>query len=110
MRLQVPVAVNTKSPENNFKNIDIILKQLFTIVNGNIDFGNMGGKILTATRTSGDASTDVAVVHNLGRVPNYYVVLRSKGAAVSDGATAWDANNIYVRLSTQDSQVTLLII
>ena len=91
-------------------------------VNGGLDFGqssqtpstytgNMSG--VWATAIAPGANVEFAVPHNLGRIPNGYLIFWSSVAAIlyqgPTTGTAWTTSNIYVKSSVNAAQFGIFI-
>ena len=70
--------------------------------------GNIDGDRLDDI-TVGTAETTIA--HNLGRTPlEGFVLIRNLGEVIYRGSTAWTDTNIFLRASTEDTIISLLLI
>lgn len=68
----------------------------------------LGGLIVPAT--FGAANTELAVIHNLGYVPNGYLVIQnSNGGVIYTSTTAATATTIYLKSTVASTAVTLIV-
>jgi hypothetical protein len=83
----------------------------FGDLTNNRDFSqNIVGWYASVT-SPGIADTEFAVPHNLGRVPNGWLVLsKSNAGVVYKGATAWTSSNIYLKDSGISDVLLLFIV
>jgi len=88
-------------------------RNMFNSVN-NLSFGavgeqgNMGGILCNATAVT--ANTDVAVKHNLNRVPQGYIVSGTSVAAhIFTGTATWTQTNIYLQSNTENTKFTVFV-
>ena len=59
------------------------------------------------------ANTDTTITHNLGRIPNGYIQIRSRGGTVYDastGTTNWTATTMVLRDTAAGDVVSLIIL
>lgn len=92
-------------------------EDLYKLTNRNISFGhgvntldqNIDGAMVNVPDT-GPATTDFAVVHNLGRVPLFYDI-KSKNAAgdIYKGTIAWTTTTAYFQSTVAHLNVTFFI-
>lgn len=68
----------------------------------------LGGTIVTYT-SNGVANTQDSVAHNLGYVPQGYIVIGISAAANVYTSIAADANNLYLKCSVASVNITLLV-
>lgn len=69
----------------------------------------LGGTILPYT-SNATADTQDTVAHNLGYIPNGFIVINSdKAAKVYKGSTAWTATNIYLKCDVTSAATSLLV-
>jgi hypothetical protein len=91
--------------------------KLYQLFSRNISFGhgvdtgdqNIDGKMVNVPNI-GPATTDFAVVHNLGRVPLFYDI-KSKNAAgdIYKGTTPWTTTTAYFQSTVANLNVTFFI-
>lgn len=82
-------------------NTDRALRELYD--------GISGGRQITLT-SNGTANTEDTVVHDLGRVPRGFLVIKQdKAASVYDSGTAWTQSRIYIKTSVATVALTLWI-
>jgi len=90
--------------------------QVARILNGNLSFGNGvdrdnldGVWVSVLTPTPGD--TDFTVVHNLGRVPVGYLLMRSDlPSLIYDGSVIATTTELTLRNATDGANIVLFII
>lgn len=71
--------------------------------------GISGGRQISLT-SNGVANTEDTVVHDLGRVPRGFLVIKAdKAGNVYDSGTAWTQSRIYVKSSAATMALTLWI-
>lgn len=62
--------------------------------------------ILKQTADTGTADTEYTVTHNLGYVPDHFLVVSvDKGAVIYKSATAWTSNAAYFKASVANTNV-----
>ena len=94
--------------------IEYLFMQLFHQLDlgscsANSKAGNFNALYVAMTDT-GNANTEFTVAHTLGRIPvGYIVTYIDKGGVIYDSGTAWTASNFYLKCSTANTKVTLLI-
>ncbi len=71
--------------------------------------GISGGRQITLT-SNGTPNTEDTVVHDLGRVPRGFLVIKQdKAASVYDSGTAWTQSRMYVKTSVASVATTFWI-
>ena len=111
-----PYAQPVKDVEVNAA-LQNIWQQLARVLNANISFGNptagpdnMKGAWFDGTTPVG-ANTDFTVTHNLGYIPQgWLVIFQDKAASVYQGATTWTDTQIFLRCNTASVHVRLFVI
>lgn len=61
---------------------------------------------------TGNANTEFAVVHNMGRVPTGYILVKTSIAAnvyTSTGGTAWSTTAIYLKADAANAAITVIV-
>ncbi len=67
------------------------------------------GYVCSVTDT-GTVNTEFSVTHNLGVVPDgYLVAYKDKAGDIYDGDTAWDGSKIYLKASTASMSIKVLV-
>lgn len=69
---------------------------------------NFKAQVVSATIAPG--ATDTAIRHKLGTVPYGRIIVRGASNDIIDGATAWTAENIYLRCTGAFPQLITIII
>lgn len=95
----------------------IIWEEIARAINGNLSFGtfdggpdNMAGSWFDGV-SPGAANTDFPVVHNLGRVPQGWILINiDKAAIIYKGVTAWTDTTIYLRSNAVTTAVRLFVV
>lgn len=63
--------------------------------------------------TPSTAAEELKIAHDLGRVPNGYIIVIRPYTGGSlfhgKGATTWDTVNLYLKFSTTDTELTLAV-
>ncbi len=105
--------------ENYIRDLDDDISSLFTALQRRIRFGdatdgkaseNIAGEFQVYT-SNGTADTEDAVAHTLGSIPKGFLVINiDKGGVVYDSGTAWTSSNIYLKVTTISTAVTLFLI
>ena len=113
--MQIRRRVKTARPETEFdKNLEQELLsfsiELSNILNGGVNFpDNFDAEILSVA-DSGTANTEFTVSHTLKRVPIGFIVLNiNKAGVVYDSGTAWTTSAIYLKCSTANTVIKLLV-
>ncbi|MEM2986952.1 MAG: hypothetical protein QXV60_02520, partial [Nitrososphaerota archaeon] len=61
-------------------------------------------------RTNETPDTEDTIFHNLGRIPRGFIVVKnSNGGVVYNGMTDWTTTAIYLRCTTANNEVTILV-
>lgn len=61
---------------------------------------------------TGNADTEFAVAHNMGRIPAGYIVVKTSIAAnvyTSTGGTAWSTTAIYLKADAANAAITVIV-
>jgi hypothetical protein len=107
MRVKGFTELANLDPEEFVRHGSQAIGSLADAVNGSLSFDvNMNTKTVTAVFTA--ANTDLAITHNLGRIPTGY--LQSKASAnmvIFDGSRVADKNTSYLR-SSAPGTITLI--
>ena len=101
-------------PDNHWRRV---WTDVYTAFKRNISYGhtvdgqdqNIDGKMVEIANT-GAANTQVAITHNLGRVPNF-IDFKYKNIAcdVYDAGTAWTKTQVFVKFNQANAHVRLFI-
>lgn len=105
----------TTTPEVD-KGLQQVNEEVARVIDGNVSFGvagvrdNIDGAWITVADTGG-ANTDFTVTHNLGRVPEGWLVIKQdKATSIYVGSVAWTETQITLKSSTANVALTLFII
>lgn len=104
-------AVKTEKIANNAVRTAKIGRGQVTLGNAadNSLAGKLAGKYQVVSNTE-TANTTFTVAHGLGRTPVGFIVVNTDTATtVYDAGTAWTATNIFLRSSTANADITLLV-
>lgn len=112
---QIEKSLHTTLPESNYdKSLDQELRDYVTnlanLLNKGLRFSdNFDMNILTVS-DSGTANTEFTVAHTLKRVPiGYLPIKQSIAGSIYLGSSSWTATNIYLKCSTGNNALTLLV-
>ena len=94
---------------------------LLALVNGNLSFGNISSAqpsgnlktIILQGTTPATINTNFTLTHNLGKIPNGYVVLRRnvKSEFFGDPTTgSWNSTTIQIQCDTVSVNYTILVL
>ncbi len=99
---------NLKTVEELGRFSSIIFADIIRAVNGNLSFeDNINTKRIDVSFTA--ANTDTLVNHNLGRIPQGYILIKSNAAtSIYDGSLESTEQLIYLKASAI-SEATILI-
>jgi hypothetical protein len=97
--------------------IQAVWQQIARVVNGSLTFGNpsagpdnIKGAWYDSTTPAG-ANTAFTVTHNLGYVPQGWIVLyQDKAASIYDGGVTWTETTISLKCNTSSVHVRLFVI
>lgn len=112
---KVRTRLKTNRPESTFdrgleEELLRFMGELSGILNGGVTFAdNFNAQIITISDT-GVADAQNTVTHTLQRVPIGFIVLnRNKGGVMYDAGTAWTTTNLYLKCTTANTTVKLLV-
>lgn len=113
--MQIKKKVDLTQPENEFERALAIELQKYSqdlsdLLNGGLKFSDNFNAEITTVSDSGTADTEFTVSHTLKRVPSGFIVINiSKGGVVYDSGTDWTTTDIYLKCTTANTEVKLLI-
>jgi len=92
------------------------LQSLVPVITGTLKTGinQVGMWVAVVGQVMGAANAEVTITHNLGRVPNGYIVFRTKVGGVvydpTDGNSRWTNTTMILRDTVASDVVSLLVI
>ena len=90
--------------------LDRIFDEILTILNKGLLFSDNFDAYIGTLTTDATPGTETAIAHGLKRTPSGYLVIsRDKNGVIYNGATAWDATNIYVRSNVASVTIKVII-
>lgn len=105
-------------PYHEPSNVTDVLERTHKVLSGNVSHGNLNPKDVgrnmdeypaTAT-TPGVADTQFTINHGLNRVPvGFYLINKSGAVDVYDSGTAWTKSQIFLKATTINIAIKLLI-
>ncbi len=113
--MQIRSRLNTIKPESEF---DKVLEQellaycsdLARLLNGGLKFSDNQNAKTVEVADTGTANTEFSVTHTLKRVPSGFIVVRRTGTGVIyESGTAWTATTIYLKSTTANNAISVLI-
>lgn len=113
--MQLRKRLKTSPPESNF---DQALEQelfsawpeLASIINRGLNFSDNFNCLTVVVADTGAANTEFTVAHSLKRIPTGYLVIRrDKAGVVYDSGTAFTVSNIYLKCSTANTAITVIV-
>lgn len=118
---KVSTYIPNNATESYRRDIDTDIGNLVLATQGRIRFGtatngfrgeNISGQFVQYT-SNGSANTEDTIVHNIGSIPQGYIVVwQSKAGSVYQGpstGTAWTTKNIYLK-NSGTSVITMLFL
>lgn len=113
--MQLRKRLKTTVPESDF---DRALEQelfsawpeLATIINRGLNFSDNFNCTISTVADTGAANTEFSIAHGLKRIPTGYLVIRrSAGGVVYDSGTTFTTANIYLKCTTANTTLTVII-
>lgn len=79
--------------------VSMAFKSIYELLNGRLNFSdNLRGKIIDVSFVA--SNTDTVIIHNLGFIPSYYLVIKSNVATqIYTGDGSWTNELIYLKAS-----------
>lgn len=100
---------DTKNSEENFKQIAIAINSILMAVNGNLGLENVGAQVVSF-KTPSSSSVEITIGHSLGRIPTYFIILRSdEFCNLKRGTSSWTGSSVSF-YSSAESNVSVLLI
>ena len=113
--MQIRSRIKTTVPDNSFdKSLEQELlsawNELAQLLNGGIKFSdNFNAETVTIADT-GTANTEFTVTHALKRIPTGFIVTSRTGTGVVyNGSTAWSVSAIYLKCTTANNAIKVLV-
>jgi hypothetical protein len=114
---QVRVRIKTETPDekNAFekgleKELLSYSQEIAQVINKGIKFTDNFDSQIKTISDSGLADSENTIAHTLKRVPTGYLILKINNAGiVYDSGTAWTDTNIYLKCSSANAAITILI-
>jgi len=112
--------IQVRAPSSGDKQVDSTLfkmnQDIASVINGNLTFGtpamgtdNISGVWFTGV-TPSTPGVEFIIAHNLGRVPNGFLIFSiDQAGIVYKGTTTWDTSKIFLKCNVASANVVIFI-
>jgi len=113
--LQIKTRLKTVKPGNEFEKVleqELLAytSDLARLLNGGLRFSDNHNAETVAVADTGGANTEFTVTHSLKRIPvGFLVVSRTGTGVVYNSGTTWTATAIYLKCTTANNNISVLV-